>query len=359
MKNEKIHELLEKFQFELPEDLIARYPPEKRGSSRLLIILPDGEMIDGSITDFPEYIPENSLIVKNNTRVSRRRIRLFRQSGGKIEALFLRNLSSNNWECLVRGSGRLKKGENLQHPSGMIFKFTGSLDSGMSFLEAYDSEGKPAMRDMESAEFFFEKYGEMPIPPYLGRPSEELDKSRYQTVYAEKSGSIAAPTAGLHLTEEILSDMEKRGFTLTDIELVIGYGTFAPLTQENFTTSKLHEEIYSISGKTCSLLNAKKNIIAVGTTTLRALESNFREFGQFKEGSFATSLFIYPPDTVKTTAGLLTNFHLPGSSLYLLVSAYRGTDIIKKAYEHAVQKKYRFYSYGDAMLVLKSASPYP
>ena len=354
MKNEKITELLEKFQFDLPDDLIARYPPEKRGNSRLLVIRPDGGLEDSHISKISLFLPKDSLIVKNNTRVSRRRIFLFRKTGGKIEVLFLKITSQHSWECLIRGSGRLNEGEYLSHSSGIEFKFKRGRDPTRNYLEAFDKSGNRTLADYKSAEFFFERYGEMPIPPYLGRSSEELDKERYQTIYAQNSGSIAAPTAGLHLTEEILLDLENRGFRHIDIELMIGYGTFAPLLPENFETSKLHEEMYSISKNSSALLNGNKNIIAVGTTTLRALESNYREFGQFQEGTFATSLFIYPPDTVKTTAGILTNFHLPGSSLYMLVSAYGGLDLMKRGYDHAIKNRYRFYSYGDAMLILRN-----
>ncbi|MDH5656436.1 MAG: tRNA preQ1(34) S-adenosylmethionine ribosyltransferase-isomerase QueA [Spirochaetia bacterium] len=354
MKNEKIIELLKSFQFDLPEELIAKYPSQHRGDSRLLIVHKDGRLEDSSIQKLPDYLPEDSLIVKNNTRVSKRRVYLNRKSGGKIESLFLNHKSENLWECLIRGSGRLKNKETLNHPSGFQFQYTEKEGHASGLLKISDADGKPALASLEDSEIFFEAYGEMPIPPYLKRNAEEIDTDRYQTVYAFNPGSIAAPTAGLHLTEDLIADLKRKSIPFYDLELRIGYGTFAPLQQENFTENKLHEEIYSIPEITSEILNHNKDkIIAVGTTTLRALESNFREFGSFQSGHYATSLFIYPPDTVQTTNGLLTNFHLPESSLFLLVCAYRPDGIIQNAYRHAVKEKYRFFSYGDAMLILR------
>lgn len=343
MKNAP-EELLKQARFDLPEDLIARYPSEKRGGSKLLVMR-DGTIADSAVSELSSWIEPNTLVIVNETRVSRRRVPLYRSTGAALEALFLEKQEDGSWSCLLRGSGKLKPGEAVHADEHFAFQFTGKDGSMASLLPL----SPDFIKDPES---FFSRFGSVPIPPYLKRASEKIDEDRYQTVYAKNPKSAAAPTAGLHLTEEILGKLKEKNIQIAGIELDIGYGTFAPLSEENFASGKLHKENYIIPENTAGLLNHAEKILAVGTTALRALESNFRQFGHFQEGRFSTEIFIHPPDRITSVNSLLTNFHLPESSLFLLVCSLSGIEPMRTAYRHAVENGYRFYSYGDAMLVL-------
>lgn len=344
MKNEDFQKILDAAFFDLPEELIARYPTVNRGDSRLLF-MENGKLSDSNIHSMGNFINDEYLLVRNRTKVSRRRVLLKRQSGAVLETLFLSSNQDLSWNCLIRGKGKLKADEIVYFNEKFPFQYKKHPEK-TALLQPLNEDF------INNPESFFETYGSMPIPPYMKRNSEIIDEDRYQTIYAQTPGSAAAPTAGLHLTESILAGLMQKGLQIADLSLNIGYGTFAPLEEENFTTKSLHTESYSISAESASLLNSGKKILAVGTTTLRALESNYRNFGFFKSGNFTTDIFIFPPDKIHSTHGLLTNFHLPGSSLYLLVCSFAGMEEMKNAYEHAVKNRYRFFSYGDAMLIL-------
>ena len=377
------------YDYSLPPELIATYPAKEREKSRLLVYQ-DGKkknLEDSWFYDIGKYLLPNDLLVINNTRVSPRRLYLKRLGDDKIfETLFVNATENGMWLCLLRGRRKLKLGEPLycidepNSKDAIQFIFCGAANgentSQMSYLLAVrkslslekinpsnlapsktEQKVKSAWGNIARAEAYFEQYGHMPIPPYLSRLPQEIDKSRYQTVYANEAKSIAAPTAGLHFSAGLLEKLQKKhSVHIAALELRVGYGTFASLNQKNLLTNTLHTEEYYISADTAHLLNkAKGRIIAVGTTTLRALEANFRENNEkYVSGCFQTKLFIKPPDRIYTVDGLVTNFHLPASSLMLLVAAYMDKETLLYAYKHAIQKKYRFFSYGDAMLILKN-----
>lgn len=366
---------LKEYDYHLPPELIASYPKAQRSASRLLVYHAgkSPRIQDKEFHDLPDILKTEDMLIFNNTRVSPRRLRLKRKSGAHLEALFLKELSNQSWACLLGAKSKLKLGERLylsqsyhdktQQERENIYRkapefiFLGSLKSGKqsSLLPLLAGTDKAAWADPKEAEACFAVYGEIPIPPYLGRKPEELDKERYQTVYAQEAGSVAAPTAGLHFCEALLSRLKERGISMENLDLKIAYGTFAPLNTENFTSSSLHAEEYSLSDSLAQLLNQKNKgrRIAVGTTTLRALEDNFRKHkGRFAAGQFSTDLFLKAPDHLCTTQGLITNFHLPASSLLFLMGAYLGKKQILSIYRYAIQNSYRFFSYGDAMLVL-------
>ena len=388
------------YHFDLPERLIAAYPPAQRGDSRLLVVQPgptpgNPRLRDLRFADLPRFFRPGDLLISNDTRVSYRRVRLRRSTGANIEALFLNPLPGGDWLCLVRGLKKLRPGEILQpartaaeppgapgsNPIGFQFLATppavseSSAHAILSVSGSSDAEGNAVLRAVHApagstanesnaplpsawetglaAETFFQELGEVPIPPYLGRRSEDLDRDRYQTVYARNPASVAAPTAGLHFTDTIIEEIKQTGAAFESLELRIGYGTFAPLTEERFRTNRLHSEQYSISLALAERLNqpGQGRRIAVGTTTLRALEANRRAGPEFTPGTHATDLFLRPPDRITTVDALITNFHLPGSSLLMLVACMLDRDDVLAAYRHAVQQEYRFFSYGDAMLV--------
>lgn len=348
---------LAEFDFDLPEDRIAIRPTPRRGDSRLLLIdASTGEMQDRSFAQLPEILRPKDLLVFNNTRVSKRRVRLRRQSGAQLEALFLVAMEESSWGVLLRGAAKLKEGEELLVAGSDIrlrFGRGAPPDCGNSRLLAVDLAGQPAWKTPDDAEAFFEKHGELPIPPYLGRTAEAEDLDRYQTVFAKQTASAAAPTAGLHFTKELLDRLAQAGVEQAELELIVGYGTFAPLSTQNFEANSLHKERYSISPETCAkFAGCSGRRIAVGTTTLRVIESEWRSGCQLRPGPGSTTLFVRPPDRVQSVDALITNFHLPRSSLLLFVAAFLGPELTGRAYRHAVQAGYRFYSYGDAMLVL-------
>lgn len=367
------NEYLSGFSFDLPDSLIARYPLQHRDQSRLLVLNRKEKSIsDHLFSDLPDILDKNDILILNNSRVSQRRVYLQRESGAVLPALFMRPFKNGWWLSLIKGSGRLKADETLSPvkcSDGLKFiyrplsknenKPDDCLKStpGAALLKPLANFGETEFRDwtdIRNAEAFFEKCGTVPIPPYLKRLAESIDEERYQTIFARKPGSIAAPTAGLHFSSDLFHSLKLKGISTTEIALHIGYGTFAPLSDWNFQNNRLHTEKYFISEKSRKMMSTSfSRRVAVGTTVLRALESNHREnSGCFKSGHFTTSLFIHPPDQVLSIEALITNFHLPDSSLLLLVSAFSGRESLQAAYEHAIAHRYRFYSYGDAMLIL-------
>jgi len=342
---------LSKFNFHLPDELIARYPAEKRDESRLMVLDRKSKSIgfEEVFKNIENYLLPSDILVYNQTRVSKRRVYLKNKSGREFECIFLEKLlqsGKEKWKCLIKNVRKLKIGEILFSNDEQIYFTLNRDEVGDIFL----------FPSIPVSEEVFEKIGTIPIPPYLKRKAEESDVMRYQTIFATKPGSVAAPTAGLHFTDELKSKLQAKGIIFAEVELCIGYGTFSPLTEEQIRSKKLHEEEFFIPEKTLKLLNAakgKQRIISIGTTTLRTLESSYdRNTQQYTKSSGITNIFIQPGDSVESIDGLITNFHLPESSLLLLVAAFASENIVIEAYRKAIESKMRFYSYGDAMLIL-------
>ncbi len=359
-------EYLAPYQFSLPDSAIARHPAPRRQDARLMILhRKSGQIEEDSVSALDQYLQKNDLLIRNVTAVSWRRVRLCRRTGGEVETLFLTTLENpSQWRCLIRGERKLKSGEILllKEENGVSARAESACChfqyDGLSTLSAWKglpgTEGRtPLWKNGEESEAFFHRYGEVPLPPYLKRSPVAEDRKRYQTLYAATPGSVAAPTAGLHFSADLEKSLSRRGVITADVELNIGYGTFAPLTDENFRTNSLHSESYFLPDRTAQLLNQSFRRIAIGTTTLRVLESEYlQNEGIYKESRSWTTLFVRPPAEVHSIDALITNFHLPGSSLLLLVAAFAGADFLMNAYRQAVKSGYRFYSYGDAMLIL-------
>lgn len=339
---------LEDFDFPLDEDLIAKYPSPNRDESRLMVV----ERATGKISVEPffkniqNYLLPSDRIFFNETRVSKRRVYLYSQNR-EHEVLFLEKLERNDWVALIKNSRKLKLGDWLLSPGKTV-----------SFEVLEKREKDCILRsDQPLEESFFESEGNIPIPPYLRRKAEKSDEDRYQTIFATKPGSVAAPTAALHMTEELRINLEKQGIRFFPIHLQIGFGTFQPITQEDLIAKKLHKETIQISRETRLAWKVagenKCRRIALGTTTLRALES-MKRFAPDLDVDWEsdTEIFLAPGDQIDTIEGIITNFHLPKSSLILLIAAFGGSELIQKAYQIAVKERFRFFSYGDAMLII-------
>jgi S-adenosylmethionine:tRNA ribosyltransferase-isomerase len=316
------------YHYDLPPELIATTPTVRRDESRMLVLhRTSGRIEHRSFRDFPSFIGEGDIVVLNDSRVIK--ARLLTDPPG-VEIFLLENLGGTRWKCLVKPGRKLRPGTRVEI-AGTTAEVVDVLPGGeriMQFAEAPD----------------LEKHGHMPLPPYFKREAEKLDDERYQTVYANTPGSVAAPTAGLHFTPEILSRIPHAFLTLH-----VGAGTFLPVKTENITDHEMHEEVYSISSATASALNSAKRIVAIGTTVTRVLES--QPPGPIQPFEGRTRIFIHPPYEFQKTGALLTNFHLPESTLLMLVSALAGREAILNAYREAIKERYRFFSYGDCMLI--------
>ncbi|TGK01863.1 tRNA preQ1(34) S-adenosylmethionine ribosyltransferase-isomerase QueA [Leptospira langatensis] len=340
---------LSEFDFELPDEQIAKFPASKRDKSRLLVLGRTKDFLteEPEFTGILKYLKEGDVLVANHTRVSKRRVFLVTSSGRRHESLFLSELEPGIWKTLLRNSKKLRTGDRIfdEESRSFVFSVVGKQEE-FTLLKA----------ESQFDEMSFEKIGRIPIPPYFKRESSFEDDIRYQTVYSKNLGSVAAPTAGLHFTPELIGELQKKGVQFLDLELKVGYGTFQPLTEEHFSQKQLHEEFFLLPERTAQALNQakkeKRRIISVGTTTLRALEASYQEKKEFKAGEGTTKLFLQPGDPILSCEGLITNFHLPESSLLLLVSAFSEKKRLMDAYRYAVQKGFRFFSYGDSMLIL-------
>ncbi len=361
--------LVSDFQFQLPADLIAQQPLSTRDSSRMLHLQrADGQYADRQFSDLPDLLRPGDLIVFNNTRVFPARL-YGRRTGvraqaisprnpaasdflhGRIEVLLTRRLSAepNDWECLVRPGRKIGVGERL------VFGEHGELKAEVL---ARGKFGERRIRFHPIDDFYasVDRIGHVPLPPYIDRPDTSSDRERYQTVYAQQRGSVAAPTAGLHFTPEIIDRIRRRGIEIVEITLHVGLGTFQPIRVEHVEDHKIHSESYSISPEAASAINkaldSSQRVIAIGTTTVRTLEHALRRgAGRIVAGAAAADLFIYPGFEFKVVSAMLTNFHLPQSTLLMLVCAFGGKENVLRAYEHAVSGHYRFYSYGDCMFI--------
>ena len=339
------------FDYELPAELIAQTPLEQRDASRMLMLdRRQGAWVDSSFKEFARYLRPNDVVVVNNSRVIPARLRGHREaSGGQVEIFLVREIEDCIWEALVRPGGRLKKGARAVFGEGRLI------------AELLDEPGPELRRVRFHCEGPFHEVladiGSTPLPPYIKRPSgvSNDDRERYQTVYSKQRGAIAAPTAGLHFTPEVLDEVTKIA-SLAEVTLHVGYGTFEPVRVDNVAQHSVSSEHYEISESAAQKIDdARANggrVIVVGTTTMRALESSANERGEVVAGPGVASLTITPGYRFRVADALLTNFHLPRSSLLILVSAFAGSEFVLRAYEHAVSQRYRFYSYGDCMLIL-------
>lgn len=336
--------LLSEFDFELPEHLIAQHPPEVRGSSRLLVALPNRPLQDQIFTDLPQWVNAGDVLVFNNTKVMKARLFGQKESGGKIEALVERVLDPQTALAHIRSSKSPKPGTRLIFEGGIVAVMENRV--GELFQLRFQTA--------ESVYLLLEQHGHLPLPPYITRTAEQDDDARYQTVYAKHEGAVAAPTAGLHFTETLLEQLRGKGVIITEITLHVGAGTFQPVRTDTIEAHKMHSEWYSVSEQTVQLIQqAKRNgnkVWAVGTTAIRALESVAAD-GTLRASSGDTDIFITPGYRFQVADRLITNFHLPKSTLLMLVSAFSGTEHIRRVYRHAVANEYRFFSYGDAMVL--------
>ncbi len=336
------------FDFELPDALIAQEPPERRDESRLMIV----DRASGAIThklfrDIVGLIPADDLIVLNTTRVFRARLLGTRESGSPAEILLLKSLGSDRWEAMVHPGAKLKPGRAVHIAPGFDATILDRTDRGTRIVQLAAGE------NISDA---IERHGHVPLPPYIARGDRAADAERYQTVYANENGSVAAPTAGLHFTNEILAALASKHVHRADVLLHVGAGTFKPVEADDLTAHEMHEEWYRVTPETAAAVNdtraASAKVWAIGTTTVRTLESVVDLSGCVRAGEGETRIFIYPPYAIRSVDHLVTNFHLPRSTLLMLVSAFAGVDLMREAYAVAVREKYRFYSYGDAMLIL-------
>lgn len=334
--------------YELPGELIAQTPSEKRDMSRLLVLRrSDGETGDFLFRDIEGFLEPGDCLVINDTKVIPARL-YGRSEGhsGEVETVLLRRTGEPGevWECLTRPGKKTRPGDTVDYGCGVTGRVLGVGDGGVRRI-AFDCEGS----------FYdkLDKIGVMPLPPYITEKLE--DKSRYQTVYAEYEGSAAAPTAGLHFTGELLDRIEKKGVTVARVTLHVGLGTFRPVKEDIITEHRMHSEYIRVTEEAAALINGARarggRIIAVGTTSCRTLESVADEDGVVRPFSGETGIFIYPPYRFRATDALITNFHLPESTLLMLVSAFGGYENVMRAYAHAVRERYRFFSFGDAMFI--------
>jgi S-adenosylmethionine:tRNA ribosyltransferase-isomerase len=335
------------FDYELPAELIAQTPLERRDASRMLVLDRDEQSwTDSGFIEFTKYLRPDDVVVVNNSRVIPARLRGHREeSGGQVEIFLVRELEPEVWEALVRPGGRLKRGARAVFGNGRLI------------AELLDEPGPELRRVRFHCEGQFHdvlaQIGSTPLPPYIKRPAgiSTEDRERYQTVYSKQRGAIAAPTAGLHFTPDVLAEVEKIA-SLAEVTLHVGYGTFEPVRVDDVDQHSVSSEHYEISEAAAQKINEAGRVIVVGTTTMRALESSANERGEVVAGPGVASLTIKPGYRFRVADALLTNFHLPRSSLLILVSAFAGRDLVLRAYHHAVAERYRFYSYGDCMLIL-------
>lgn len=345
---------ISEFDYNLPEELIAQVPAQKRDLSKMMVLNRSDNTVHHHIfRDIVDLIDSNSILILNNTRVIPARLYGEKENtGAKIEIFLLKEIEPHKWEALVKPSKRVKPETNIKI----------SEELSARIIEECEDDGKWLIELLYEGNIYdvLSRVGNVPLPPYIERkmtPEElkKLDYERYQTVFAQKEGSVAAPTAGLHFTTDVLEALKAKGVEIGYVTLNVGLGTFRPVKCENILEHKMDSETFEIPAETADLINRAKSegkkLIAVGTTSVRTLETAFQQFGEIKECKSASTLFIYPPYEFKVVDKLITNFHLPKSTLLMLVSALAGKDFIMNSYQEAISNKYRFYSYGDCMFI--------
>ena len=343
--------LTKDYYFDLPSELIAQEPSERRGADRLLLLdRARGCYEDHMMEDFPSLLHKDSVIVVNSSKVRKARVYGTAETGGIVEFLFLSPNADGSWKCMVKKAKKQREGKRYTFmdrdgnavAEGMIERVNADSTRDVVFSSSID-------------ESFFDKCGHVPLPPYIKREDDFSDETRYQTIYASREGSVASPTAGLHFTSALMDEVRAKGVDILEVTLHVGAGTFLPVRSQNIEDHHMHFERYTVDEDVAARLNRAKaegrRIVAVGTTSVRTLESATGEDGIVRAGTGRTNIFIYPGYRFKTVDCLLTNFHTPESTLLMLVSALAGKDNIMKAYEHAIGLRYRFYSYGDAMFI--------
>ena len=345
--------LLSEFDYVLPEELIAQRPSDKRENSRMMVLNRDKqEILHKHFYDIVDLLDDNHVLILNDTKVIPARLYGYKDTGAKIEVFLLKEKENHNWEVLIKPSKRVRV--------GTVIKIAEELSCEV--LMPLPDDGKWLVKMIYEGDIFeiLHKVGNIPLPPYIERKmtNEELKKldfERYQTVYAKDEGSVAAPTAGLHFTQDILKKLQDKGVEVGYVTLNVGIGTFRPVKCDNILDHRMDSETFQIKQETADLINRAKaegkKIVAVGTTSVRTLESAYKMFGGIQACKGASELFIYPPYEFKVVDKLITNFHLPKSTLLMLVSALATKDFVFKAYAEAIKEKYRFYSYGDCMFI--------
>ena len=336
------------YDFDLPADRIAQQPTPRRGDSRLMVVnRSTGEISHKQFSDLEQLIPAGDAIVLNTTRVFRARLLGIRENGTPAEVLLLRPLEDSTWEAMVHPGGKLKPGRTVHVADDLEVEIVSTTERRTRVVK---------LNTTLPVDQAIEKHGHVPLPPYITRADQPADAERYQTVYANESGSVAAPTAGLHFTPELLDALAAKGVKRADVLLHVGAGTFKPVDTENPADHVMHEESYTVPALAADVLNQTRKaggkIWAVGTTSVRTLESAIGDDGIFRERSADTKIFIRPPHEFRAVDRLVTNFHLPRSTLVMLVAAFAGYDLTMQAYQEAVAERYRLYSYGDAMAIL-------
>lgn len=332
----------DEYLFSFPKEYIAKYPLERREKSNLMVLLPDGKELHLLFQDICAFFKKDDLLILNNTEVIKARLWAKRETGGRVELLFIKRMERNIGEAIFRG--RIKVGEVLKTASNSILKVVDFTPKSTILLEG------------ENIDEILERDGEIPLPPYIKRESVEMDKNRYQTVFAKEKGSVAAPTAGLHFSNELLTEIKNEGVEISEITLHVSWDTFKPIKEKDIRKHKLHGE-YCIVGddvikKVIMTKEKGGRVIGCGTTVVRALETAGRS-GTLKPFKGITELYIIPGFKFSVVDAMITNFHFPRSTLLVLVSAFAGKNRILKAYKNAVERKYRLFSYGDAMLIFK------
>ena len=345
--------LLSEFDYELPEELIAQKPSDKRENSKMMVLNRNEKSIyHKHFYDIVDYLDENCVLILNDTKVMPARLYGYKDTGAKIEIFLLKQVKDKKWEVLIKPSKRVR--------TGTLLKISDELSAEV--IMPLPDDGKWFVELKYEGDLFeiLHKVGNIPLPPYIerklaGEDLKKLDFERYQTVYAKDEKSVAAPTAGLHFTEEIFEKLKNKGVQIGFVTLNVGMGTFRPVKCDNILDHHMDSEAFEITQETADLINnAKKQgkkIVAVGTTTVRTLETAYKLFGKIKACKSASELFIYPPYEFKVVDNLITNFHLPKSTLIMLISALATKDFVFEAYQKAIEEKYRFYSYGDCMFI--------
>ncbi|MBU4376795.1 MAG: tRNA preQ1(34) S-adenosylmethionine ribosyltransferase-isomerase QueA [Candidatus Omnitrophica bacterium] len=339
---------LSDFDYDLPKELIAQYPAESRDSSRMLVLdRRSGKITHGRFSDFPGHVKKEDILVLNNTKVMNVRLVGRRLTGGRTEIFLTEKIENRIFKALLKPSSRIRERDEVIFDGSKLKARILAKKEGENVVEFIYPGGNI---DQELG-----RIGSVPLPPYIKRNAEALDKDRYQTVYAKEDGAAAAPTAGLHFTDKVLEEIGQRGVKTAYVTLHVNYGTFAPVKTEDITRHKMHGEEFRLGAKEADDINAVKKcggrVFAVGTTSVRVLETCARG-NQVEQQGGKTDIFIYPPYKFKIVDVLLTNFHFPKSTLLMLVSAFAGRELVLKAYKEAIRERYRFFSYGDCMLIM-------